>query len=140
MNRWNPVRDLITMSEAMDRVFNDVANRRERSVWQLPIDAFANEDAIVLTADVPGIKPEELQITLEGDTLTIRGEFKPMAETRNYLLRERLTGRFERTLTINTPIDAGKVEATFENGVLTLMLPKAEAAKPKQIAVKPVVK
>ena len=105
------------------------------AAWQLPLDAYANEDAIVLTADVPGLKPEELEVTLEGDTLTIRGELKNRDEQHNYVLRERPTGRFERTLTINTPIDASKVEATFADGVLTLTLPKAEAVKPKQIKV-----
>ena len=137
--RWNPVRDIITLREAMDQVFNDsyLRNRdyRQAQAWQLPIDAYATEDAIVLTADVPGLKPEELNVTLEGDTLTIRGELKARAEDRNYLLRERTTGPFERVLTINTPIDTNKVTAEFSDGVLTLALPKAEAVKPKQIKV-----
>lgn len=139
VNRWNPVRDMIVMRDAMDRLMEE--NLRSRNggqstgVWALPIDAFATEDAIVLQADVPGLKPEELQVTLEGDTLTIRGELKG-TEDRKYLLRERPTGNFERTLTINTPIDHAKVDASFENGVLTLTLPKAEAVKPRQISIK----
>ena len=141
VTRWNPVRDMITLREAMDQVFNDAYlrgrdYRQQVPAWQLPLDAYATEDAIVLTADVPGLKPEELEVTLEGGTLTIRGELKNRPEDRNYLLRERATGRFERVMTINTPIDNGKVEATFEDGVLTLTLPKAEAVKPKQIIVK----
>jgi HSP20 family protein len=139
VTRWNPVREMITLREAMDQLFNEsyLRNRHQNggAAWQLPLDAYANEDAIVLTADVPGLKPEELEVTLEGDTLTIRGELKNRDEQRNYVLRERPTGRFERTLTINTPIDASKVEATFTDGVLTLTLPKAEAVKPKQIKV-----
>jgi HSP20 family protein len=143
VTRWNPVRDMISLREAMDQLFSDAYlrsrdYRTQPAAWQLPVDAYANEDAIVLTADVPGLKPEELEVTLEGDTLTIRGELKSRPEDRNYLLRERATGHFERVLTINTPIDSGKVEATFEDGVLTLTLPKAEAVKPKQIAVKAV--
>jgi len=130
---------MITLREAMDQLFNEsyLRNRHQNggAAWQLPLDAYANEDAIVLTADVPGLKPEELEVTLEGDTLTIRGELKNRDEQRNYVLRERPTGRFERTLTINTPIDSSKVEATFADGVLTLTLPKAEAVKPKQIKV-----
>lgn len=137
--RWNPVRDMITLREAMDQAFNDtyLRNRdyRQPQAWQLPVDAYATEDAIVLTADVPGLKPEELNVTLEGDTLTIRGELKTRAEDRNYLLRERATGNFERVLSINTPIDVNKVAAEFADGVLTLTLPKAEAVKPKQIKV-----
>jgi len=141
MNRWNPIRDMITMREAMDRVMDDAFRTRQgqtsaQSAWLLPIDAFVTDDAIVLQSDVPGLKPEELSVTLEGDTLTIRGELKAAGNERKYLLRERPTGRFERTLTINTPIDQTKVEAQFADGVLTLTLPKAEAVKPRQITIK----
>jgi len=138
MNRWNPVRDMITMREAMDRMMDESLRSRNQpnAAWLLPVDAYVTQDAIVLQTDVPGLKPEELQVTLEGDTVTIRGEVKGSAEQK-YLLRERATGRFERTLTINTPIDASKVEAQFDLGVLTLTLPKAEAVKPRQIEIKP---
>ena len=145
VNRWNPVREMITLREAMDQLFNDAYLRNRQyngngngnsPAWQLPVDVYVNEDSIVLQADVPGLKPEELEVTLEGDTLTIRGEIKNRAEGHNYVLRERAAGRFERIMTINTPIETNKVEAVFENGVLTLTLPKAEAVKPKQIQVK----
>ncbi len=140
MTRWNPIRDMITLREAMDQLFNDnyLRSREARQqgvAWQLPLDAYTTEDAIVLTADVPGLKPEDLEVTLEGDTLTIRGELKNRTDSHNYILRERATGRFERVLTINTPIDANKVEASFEDGVVQIVLPKAEAVKPKQIKV-----
>ena len=141
ITRWNPVREMITWRDAMDQLINEnyVRNqdyRRQSVAWQLPVDAYADEDAIVIIADVPGLKPEELQITMESNTLTIRGELKNRLEGRNYLLGERATSHFERILTINTPIDSNKIEAEFENGVLTLTLPRAEANKPKQIAVK----
>ena len=141
ITRWNPVREMITWRDAMDQLINEnyVRNqdyRRQSVAWQLPVDAYADEDAIVLIADVPGLKPEELQITMESNTLTIRGELKNRLEGRNYLLSERATSHFERIMTINTPIDSNKIEAEFENGVLTLTLPRAEANKPKQIAVK----
>lgn len=144
ITRWNPVREMFTLREAMDQLVNDnyVRNQdyqRQSVAWQLPIDAYADEDAIVITADVPGLKPEELQVTMESNTLTIRGELKNRTEGRNYLLRERATSHFERILTINTPIDSNKVEAEFENGVLMLTLPKAEANKPKQIAIKTII-
>ena len=140
MNRWNPVREMITMREAMDRMLDE--NLRLRPVpasatWLLPVDAYYTDDAIVIQVDVPGLKPEDLTITLEGDTLTLRGEIKNRAEDNKYLLRERPTGRFERILTINTPIDNGKTDAHFDSGVLTLTLPKAESAKPRQITIKP---
>ncbi|MBX3065543.1 MAG: Hsp20/alpha crystallin family protein [Anaerolineae bacterium] len=139
--RWNPVRDMIQMREAMDRAFGEnYFGRESRTNFSLPIDAYATEEALVLKADVPGLKPEDIQVTLEGDTLTIRGEYQTNKEQsgngKNFLMRERIYGKFERTLTINTPIDPAKVEATFENGVLTLTLPKTEAVKPRQISVK----
>ena len=142
MNRWNPVRETITLREAMDQLFNETAARNQRygdgqAAWQLPVDAYATEDAIVLSACVPGVKPENLDITLEGDTLTIRGELPKRHEDKQYLLRELPTGRFERVLTINTPIDVNKVDAHFEDGVVMITLPKSEAVKPKQIKVKP---
>ena len=140
ITRWNPIRDMITLREAMDQLVNEnyLRSREARQqgvAWQLPLDAYTTEDAIVLKADVPGLKPEDLEVTLEGDTLTIRGELKNRMESQNYLLRERASGRFERVLTINTPIDTNKVEATFEDGVVTVVLPKSEAVKPKQIKV-----
>jgi HSP20 family protein len=101
------------------------------------MDAYITEDAIVIRADVPGITPEELDITLEGDALTIRGEIqRDEGNDRKYVLLERPTGKFERTLTVNTPIEHDQVEASFKDGVLTLVLPKAEAVKPRQITVK----
>jgi len=139
--RWDPVRDMITMRHAVDRLLDEAFARgtetRGTGAWLLPMDAYITEDAIVIRADVPGLSANDLDITLEGDTLTIRGEIKrDEQEGRKYVLLERPTGRFERTLTINTSIDHEKVEASFKDGVLTLTLPKAEAVKPRQITIK----
>jgi len=141
ISRWDPLRDMITMRQAVDRMLDESFTRGSESrgtgAWLLPMDAFITDDAIVIRADVPGLKAEELEITLEGDTLAIRGEIKrDEADNRKYVLLERPTGRFERTLSINTPIDHDKVDASFRDGVLTLVLPKAEAVKPRQISVK----
>ncbi|MBO9308673.1 MAG: Hsp20/alpha crystallin family protein [Chloroflexi bacterium] len=136
INRWNPVRELLSIRDEMDRIFSERFFRMENRPMLLPIDAYMTDEALVLVADVPGLKPEDIHITFEGDTLTIRGEYKASNDTRNYLLRERAVGKFERVLTINTPVDSNKIEADFENGLLTLKLPKAEAAKPKQITVR----
>ncbi|MGQ9850431.1 MAG: Hsp20/alpha crystallin family protein [Aggregatilineaceae bacterium] len=141
LSRWDPLREMITMRQAMDRMLDEAFARgtetRGTGAWLLPMDAYITDEAIVIRADVPGLKPEEIDITLEGDTLTIRGEIKREEENqRKYVLLERPTGKFERTLTINTPIDHDRVEASFKDGVLTLTLPKAEAIKPRQIAVK----
>lgn len=139
--RWDPLREMITMRQAVDRMLDETFARgtetRGTGAWLLPMDAYITDEAIVIRADVPGLKPEEIDITLEGDTLTIRGEIKREEENqRKYVLLERPTGKFERTLTINTPIDHDRVEATFKDGVLTLTLPKAAAVKPRQITVK----
>lgn len=141
IQRWDPVRDMISMREAVDRMLDDAFARgsqtRGTGAWLLPMDAYITDDAIVIRADVPGIAPDELDITLEGDALTIRGEIQRQdAENRKYVLLERPTGKFERTITINTPIDSDNVEAHFKDGVLTLTLAKAEAVKPRQITVK----
>jgi HSP20 family protein len=141
ISRFDPIRDMITMRRAMDRMLDDAFARgtetRGTGAWLLPMDAYITDEAIVIQADVPGIRADELDITLEGDTLTIRGEIKRQeGNKQQYILLERPTGKFERTLNINTPIDHDKVEAAFDNGVLTLTLPKAEAVKPRQITVK----
>ena len=102
---------------------------------RLPLDVYTTSNEIVLTDNVPGLKPEEVEITLEGDTLSIHGEFKAPMDNVEYVFQERSYGKFSRTLTINVPVDVNKVEATFDSGVLTITLPKAEAARPKTIKV-----
>ena len=142
--RWNPWRDVMTLREAMDQLYEGSLVRPERR-WlegtgerrsRLPLDAYTTPEEIVIIAPLPGLTPEEVDIVLEGDTLTIRGELRPPLENVEYLFQERPFGAFSRTLTLNVPIDAEKVEAVFENGVLTLTLPKAEETKPKTIKVK----
>jgi len=136
--RWNPARELVSLREAMDRLFEDSFVRpmwtgeRER---RLPLDVYATPGEIVITANVPGLKPDEVEITLEGDTLSISGEVKPPLENVEYIFQERGYGKFSRTLTINVPVEHEKADANFENGVLTITLPKAEAVKPKSIKV-----
>jgi HSP20 family protein len=141
ITRWDPFREAVTLREAMDRLFEDsyVPSRRgdqagER-LYRLPLDAYVTPDEIVVMANVPGVKPEDVEITLEGDTLTIKGERLAPPENVDYVMRERPYGRFQRTLNINIPVDADKAEAKYENGVLTLTIPKAEAVKPKTIQV-----
>lgn len=143
LDRWEPFREFMTLREAMDRLFEEsLVNWRRLGVGageritRLPIDAYATDNEIVIIAPVPGVNPEEVEITLEGDTLTIKGEIKPPLENVGYIFQERTYGPFSRTLTLNVPVDAEKAEATFENGLLTLTIPKAESVKPKAIKVK----
>ena len=142
MNRWDPFRDVVTLREAMDRLFDDsyTPNRRANENggqrrFRLPLDAYVTPDEIVIQANMPGVKPEDVEITLQGDTLILRGSRPAPLENVNYVLQERTFGDFQRTLTINVPVDADKAEARFENGLLTLTIPKAEAVKPKTIQV-----
>lgn len=143
--RWNPNRDLVSLREAMDRMFEESWVRPVRAAWgepeggqawRLPVDVYSTEEEIVIQASVPGIAPEDVEITIEGDTLTIQGELPSHLDNVNYLFQERASGRFIRALSLNIPVDADKSEATFENGLLTLVIPKAEAIKPRQIKVK----
>ena len=143
ITRWDPFREAVTLREAMDRLFEDSyvparrqAERDEREqVWRLPLDAYITAEEIVIVANMPGVKPENVEITIEGDTLTIKGERPAPLENVDYVLQERTYGKFQRTLNINIPVDANKAEAKFEDGLLTLVVPKAEAVKPKTIQV-----
>ena len=145
ITRWDPFREAVTLREAMDRLFEDsyVPARRQaerqaeqrEQVWRLPLDAYVTSEEIVIVANMPGVKPEHVEITIEGDTLTIKGERPAPLENVDYVLQERTYGKFQRTLNINIPVDANKAEAKFEDGLLTLAIPKAEAVKPKTIQV-----
>ena len=145
------VREFTSVADAMNRVLdtrpydyarhggnsgsNGAQGAAQERVARLPIDAYATEDAFVLTANLPGINPEEVEITFEGEELTIRGAFQPQPENVEFLKRELFHGRFERRLAFNVPVNADGIEATYELGVLTLRVPKAEEIKPKQIKV-----
>jgi HSP20 family protein len=102
----------------------------------IPVDVVAEDESFVLEALIPGVKVEDVSIQVVGDTVTIQGELKyERSEDKNYLLQERPSGRFYRTLTLSDPMDASKAEASLKDGVLTLRLPKAEEAKPKTIKI-----
>jgi HSP20 family protein len=99
----------------------------------LPIDAYSTDNEIIVTAALAGVMPENVEITMEGDNLTIRGEIPEALENVDYELKERYHGPFSRTLRLNTTIDVEHIEANFDGGVLTLTLPKSEEVRPKQI-------
>lgn len=142
--RWEPFRDLVSLQEAMNRLFEE-SFVQSRGGWPTPVgmaslavDMYETDDAIIIETAVPGVKPEDLDVSIVGDTLTIRGETKAEGEIKkeNYIRRERRCGSFCRSLTIPLPVMTDEAEAEFENGILTLTLPKAEEVKPKAIKVK----
>lgn len=140
------VRDFVGLADALNRMVerdtqgsydyarNGGSNEAEPA-RRLPIDAWATPDEFVLQAYVPGVNPEQVEITFEGDELAIRGSFQPVPENTDFVKRELFHGAFERRITFNVPVNAEAIEATHEHGVLTLRVPKAEAVKPKQIKV-----
>jgi HSP20 family protein len=144
LTRWEPFRDLVSLREAMDRLFEESFVRPSgaalapRMAGTLAVDMYETDDDVVVKASVPGIDPEDLDISITGDTLTIKGESKAEEEVEeeNYIYRERRYGAFSRSMTIPTSVEADKADAQFEDGVLTLRLPKAEEVKPKAIKVK----
>jgi HSP20 family protein len=141
--RWEPGRDLTSLRSVMDRLFDESFIRPGfvggglLASDMLPVDVIDSDDTVVVQAAVPGVKPEEIEVTLTGDLLTIKGEFK--SETReenaNYLRQERRMGSFCRQIGLPAGIDADKVNASFENGVLTLEMPKQESARVKTVKV-----
>jgi HSP20 family protein len=140
--RWDPFREMMTLRNSMDRVFEDSILRRlqtspENGDGYMAMDVHQTDDAIIVTSAMPGVKPDDVDIAITGETVTIKGETRQEEEVKedNYLLKERQYGTYSRTLQMPVQIQGDKAEATFEDGILTLTLPKAEEVKPKQIKV-----
>jgi HSP20 family protein len=133
---------MMTLREAMDRLFDDAFTRPlslAGNNWSVPaVDMYQTENEIVVKAALPGIKPDEVQINVTGEVLILKGEIKQKEEVKEkaYHLREQRLGMFERSIILPTDVVADKARADFENGILTITLPKAEQAKPKTISVK----
>jgi HSP20 family protein len=128
----------------MDRLFEESVVRpssgelTRRTGGTLAVDMYETDEAVVVKSATPGVDPKDIDISITGDTLTIKGETRvdEEVEEENYVYRERRYGSFARSLTIPVPIQADEAEADFEDGILTLTLPKAEEVKPKAIEVK----
>ncbi len=141
LTRWEPMREMMTLREAMDRLFDDAFTRplSFSGVSTSPaIDMYQTEDDVVVKAALPGLKVEDVDITVTGETLTLRGEYKQENEQKatNYHIREQRSGSFERSLLLPTDVKADKAKADFENGILTITMPIAEEVKPKSITIK----
>jgi HSP20 family protein len=139
--RWEPFRDMMSLRDVMDRLVDDAFIRPRDGMGMLTgpaIDMIENEDAVLVKATLPGMKPDEINLSITGDVLTIRGEIRSERneEKGNYVLRERQYGSFSRSIPLPTSVVSDKAKAEFEDGILTLNLPKAEEVKPKTISIK----
>ena len=135
--RWSPFHN--SLFDEVDRFFAPTPSQpRTARTWGIAIDVAENENSYVLKATVPGINADDLEITLENKVLTLKGEVKKDEEFENnqYHVRERRHGSFSRSIRFPVDVNSEDVSASYENGVLTLNVPKAEAVKPKRIEVK----
>jgi len=142
IERWDPFREAISLRDAMNSLLQESFVRPggmqgQNGLGTLPLDVTETENDFVVKASLPGVKPEDVQITVHGDTLTIRGESKAEDEKKgeHWHLRERRYGSFQRSVALSTPVNSDQAQAHYEHGVLTLTLPKSEAARPRQIKV-----
>jgi HSP20 family protein len=139
------MRDMVTLRDAMDRLFDEAFTRPwgltdgGRLALAPSIDLFETENDVVIKAALPGMKAEDVEINVTGEMLTIKGEAREKAEVKEkaYHIREQRWGSFERSIPMPTTVVSDKAKAEFEDGILTITLPKAEEVKPKTITVKP---
>ncbi len=137
--RWNPIRQQMNLFNEFDRLFERSAlSYRPAENWGLALDVAENEDGYTIKASVPGINPDDLDITLEDNVLTIKGDVQndEEIEKEQYHIRERRYGRFSRSIKFPVMVNSDNVSAAYDKGVLTLAVPKAEEVKPKRIAIK----
>jgi HSP20 family protein len=141
LNRWEPFRGAATLQEQVNRLFgNALEHSGEESnltSWAPAVDIYETEHELVVKADLPEVDPKELDIRVENNLLTIRGErkFEKKVNEDNYLRVERAYGSFSRSFSLANTVNAEAIKADYQNGVLTLTIPKREEAKPKQIKV-----
>lgn len=140
--RWEPFSGLMSLRQAMDKLFEESFVTPSRAFADFgvatPIDMYQTENEVVVKTALPGVSADEVDITITGDTLCIRGEKKADEKVKreDYLYQEHRYGAFSRTVALPSGLDTGKAEASFENGILTLTIPKSEEVKPKSIKVK----
>lgn len=139
--RWDPFREMLQLRRSMDRMMDESlmngANWDEPMRWALAVDVIENNDAYLVKASLPGVNPDDINITYDNHVLTLSTEIQAEEEKKEerYLLRERRYGSFTRSITLPNQVDASKIEADYSNGVLTLTLPKAEELKPRRIQI-----
>jgi HSP20 family protein len=143
ITRRSPLADVRRLNQMLDQAFNAWPFGTEApdfatSAWVPPTDIFEEPDGIRIVLELPGLRPEDVKLTMENATLTVRGEKKQLAEEKTTKVHryERSYGSFERSFSLPNTVDAERVTANFEHGVLTVWVPKAEKAKPREISVK----
>ena len=141
VNRWEPFRGGATLQEQVNRLFGNVLDRSAEesnlTTWAPAVDIYETEHELVVKADLPEVDPKELDIRVENNLLTVRGErkFEKKVNEDNYLRVERVFGSFSRSFSLANTVNSEAIKADYLNGVLTLTIPKREEAKPKQIKV-----
>jgi HSP20 family protein len=141
--RFEPFRGVLNSQRELERFFRGAfsATRGEEEAsthtWAPPVDIYENGDSLVLKAELPGINPDDVEIRVEDNTLYLKGErkFEKEVKEQNYHRVERSYGNFTRTFSLPNSVDPDKVAANFQDGVLTLTMPKREEAKPKTIKI-----
>ncbi|MFQ6083099.1 MAG: Hsp20/alpha crystallin family protein [Candidatus Aminicenantia bacterium] len=141
--RWDPFRDLLTLRDKMNRLFEETFSLREEEKdlisggWSPAVDIYETENAVVLTTELPGIDEKDIQLKIENNTLVLKGERKLEKETKeeNYHRIERAYGSFYRSFTIPNVVDRDKITAEHKNGVLKVIMPKKEEIKPREIKI-----
>jgi HSP20 family protein len=142
VERWDPFREVGDFQSEFNRVFDGVFGRAGNMpggdrVWAPAVDMYETKDDLVVTAELPGVNEKDVQLSITGDVLSLRGERTLNQETQqeSFHRGERWYGRFERHLSLPISVQADKVKATYRDGVLTITLPKAEEIKPKSIKI-----
>jgi HSP20 family protein len=141
LTRWEPFRGVSTLQDQINRLFNETfektGDESSLTAWAPAVDIYETEHELVVKADLPDVDPKDLDIRVENNVLTIRGErkFEKQVNEENYLRVERSYGSFARSFTLANTVNADAIKAEYHNGVLTLTIPKREEAKPKQIKV-----
>ena len=141
MNRWEPTRGSMTLQDQLSRVFGEVPERTGEesnlTAWAPAVDIYETENDLVIKADLPEVDPQDLDIRVANNILTIRGErkFEKKVDEQNYLRIERAYGAFTRSFSLANSVKSEEIKAEYQNGALTLHIPKREETKPKQIKV-----
>ncbi|MBN2258639.1 MAG: Hsp20/alpha crystallin family protein [Anaerolineaceae bacterium] len=139
--RYNPLREAMSLSRQMDRLMEGAMRGSElwdgSMDWALPLDVIENDNEFIVKASLPGIKPEDIEVTYHNQTLTVKGEMKQEEDTseEKYHLHERRYGMFSRSITLPSDVNGDAIKADFDNGVLALSLPKKEEVKAKRISI-----